>query len=149
MKTILVGLMLILFCRGCLGGASVSQVEFVYFNLSTNEIWVTGVIGLPADASPGRLRPVRSNTNRLEEASSTFLETIPVADQLKIEWKENGPRGWPGGVDPPGSVPSGVSHGLVLKREDLKIPARMKSGKVRFTYFGDDKWTVELLIGTN
>ena len=141
MKIFVAGLMSILFCGGCFGA---QQVEFLYFNLSTNEIWVTGVIGLSAGASPGRLVPVHAE-DQLSEKSMTFFETMRVADQVKIVWKEGGQQGWPGGLKPGELVPPGISHELVSKRDDLKIPAKLTSGKVRFTYLGNDKWRVKLL----
>jgi hypothetical protein len=128
MQIFIAGLMSIFFCGGCLAGADVPQVEFAFFNLSTNEIRVTGVIGLPVEASPGRLQPVHSDTNRLEEKGSIYFEPVRIADQLKIVWEERG-----------------STNRLELKRSDLKIPAKLTSGKVRFTYLGNDKWRVKLL----
>ena len=138
MKIILACLISTLFCGSCL---ALPEVEFVYFNLSTNEIWIQRVIGLPADASPGRLAPVKSE-DQLSETRMTFFETVRVADKLKIVWKDNEPKGWPGGSKPGDLSRPGVVHEAEFKRDDLKIPARMKSGKVRFTFLGNDKWRI-------
>ncbi len=138
MKIILAGIFSILFCGSCF---ALPEVEFIYFNLSTNEIWIERVIGLPAEASPGRMGPAKGQ-DRPSEKSTTFFETVRVADKLKIVWKDNGPKGWPGGGKPGDLSRPGVVHEAEFKRDDLKIPARMKSGKVRFTFLGNDKWRI-------
>ena len=139
MKIILAGIFSILFCGSC---SALPEVEFIYFNLSTNEIWIERVLGLPSEASPGRLGPAKGK-DRPSEKSMTFFETVRVADKLKIIWKDNGPQGWPGGGKPGDLSRPGVVHEAEFKRDDLKIPARMKSGKVRFTFLGNDKWSVK------
>ncbi len=126
------------------GGVGLKEVTFEYFNLSTNEIWVTGITGLPPDATPGRLRP------SLEELPSevkayVFSEAVRIKERLAIIWKDNGKKGWPGGLEVPGSAPPGVAHKADLGRDDLGIPAKVSSGKIRFTYLGNEKWRVKLL----
>ena len=140
-KIFLTGLISILFCGSCL---ALPEVEFVYFNLSTNEIWIERVIGLPAEASPGRMAPAKGE-DRPSEKSMTFFETVRVADKLKIVWKDNGRQGWPGGGKAGELSRPGVVHEAEFKRDDFKIPAKMKSGKVRFTFLGNDKWRITYL----
>jgi hypothetical protein len=132
--------MLLLLCAGCLRGLAGQKIEFVYFNLSTNEIWVVSVAGVPAWASPGRLAPVRGE-DQLSEKGSVSFETVRVADKLRIKWQEGGQQGWPGGE----YAPRGVSHEAEFKRDELRIPAKLKNGKVRFTYLGGDKWRIKLI----
>jgi len=127
---------------GC--GAGVPEVTFKYFNLNTNEIWITEVIGLPLDATPGRLIPSREEIP-LEVKASVFSETVHIKDWITIKWKDNGKEGWSGGLKIPGSIPPGEAHQAEFKREDLGILATLSSGKIRFTYLGNDKWRVELL----
>lgn len=69
------------------------------------------------------------------------FETVRVADTLTIKWQEGGQQGWPGGE----YTPKGVSHDAKFNRDNLKIPPKMKSGRVCFTYLGNDKWRVKLL----
>jgi hypothetical protein len=144
MRNIFIFLAVILGCGGCLSAGGSSQVTFVYFNLSTNAIWITDINGLPLDATPGRLEPVRGE-DQLSEASSSLPGGIRVPETFKIVWKENGKQGWPGGVKPPGSVPPGVTHQSEFNREELGIPKQLKSGKIRFTYLGGDKWRIKVL----
>ena len=127
---------------GCFG--ALKAVTFEWFNLSTNEIWVTAAVGMPPDATPGRLMPSRGES-RLEASTSSLLQTIRIGKQIKIEWKDNGKKGWPGGLNPPGSVPPGASHSMEYRRDDLGIPAKLSSGKIRFTYLGDGKWRIRLI----
>lgn len=143
MKKVILALLLSLAASGC-GYGSRGEVEFEWYNLGTNEIYVTEVIGLPLEATPGRLGPVLSE-DRLHVASSVLFESIRIKDQLTILWKDNGKEGWPGGVEPPGSEPRGTAHRFELKRDDLGIPAKVKVGTIRFTYLGDNKWRVKLL----
>src|SRR5579872_6143196 len=86
-KTYLAGVILLLCCAGCKS----SFVEFSYFNLSQHEILVTDVVGVPQDATPGRLTPV-PDEERLSENTSYFFKTIRVADKVKIFWKESEPK---------------------------------------------------------
>src|ERR1043166_2833978 len=131
-------------CPGCMTGSSFSEVSFEWFNLSTNQIWVTDVAGLSAPASPGRLMPSHAE-DQLERAESTFSKAVHINETIKLVWKDNGNRGWPGGVDPPGSSPPGVTHTAELRRASLGIPAKLSSGKIRFTYLGNGKWRVKLV----
>ena len=142
MKNLFVCLLMSFACHGCVGGDR-PEVTFEYFNLSTNEIWVTGIAGLPPDAIPGRLMPSRGE-NQLEVAASVFNETVRLKNQIRILWKDNGKRGWPGGVDPPGNTPPGVTHDAQFKFTDLGIPTKLSHAKVRFTYLGGDKWRVKI-----
>lgn len=135
MKSLVMGFMLILFCGGCAKG----RVDFMYFNQSTNEIWVTEIVGLPREASPGRLAPVHDE-DQLSEKSCTYFGTIRIAGKLKIEWQDGGKQGWPGGE----YAPKGISHELVLKRDDLGLPVTLNDANVHFTYLGGDHWRVKL-----
>ena len=144
MKNIILALAVALACAGCAKGSGLPEVHFEWFNLSTNEIWVTDVIGLPEDASPGRLTPNRSE-DRLETSESVFSETVRIKDRITIKWKDNGKEGWPGGLKIPGSIPPGVAHQVEFKRHDLGLPAKTANAKIRFTYLGNGKWRVKLL----
>jgi hypothetical protein len=124
----------------CCASCARSKVDFTYFNLSTNEIWVTEVTGLPREASPGRLAPI-PNEGQLSEKSCIYFEPVHIANKLKIVWRDGGKEGWPGGE----YTPKGTSHEMEWTREDLGLPATMNSGKVRFTYIGNEKWRVKVL----
>ena len=134
------GLMLV--CSGCASWGKLPEVSFEWFNLSTNEIWVTDVVGLPIEASPGRLTQNRSE-DQLERSESTFSEIVRIKDRITIKWMENEQHGWPGALKPGELVPPGVAHEAEFKRDELGIPARLSSGKIRFTYLGNDKWRVK------
>jgi len=136
-------LLVALAASGC-GYRNRGEVEFEWYNLGTNEIYVTEVIGLPLEATPGRLGPDPAE-DRLHVASSVLFESIQIPDQLTILWKDNGKEGWPGGIEPPGSDPPGKTHRFELRRDELGIPAKFKVGTIRFTYLGDNKWRVKLL----
>lgn len=142
MRNIILSLAMTLVCVGC--GAGLPEVTFEYFNLSTNEIWLTDVTGLPLDATPGRLIPSKEEVP-LEVKASVFSETVRINDRITIKWKDNGKEGWPGGLKIPGSIPPGAAHQAEFKREDLGVPAKLSSGKIRFTYLGNEKWRVRLL----
>ena len=103
-------------------------VEFAFFNLSGHEIVVNDVAGLPPNATPGVLMPVLDDTNRLNEKCAVLYERVRVGDRIKIIWTE---------ADKP--------RELELQRSELAVPARLKGGKLRFTYLGDGKWRVKLL----
>jgi len=109
MKNIILGLAVTLACASGSNASSLPEVTFEWFNHSTNEIWVTNVIGLPAVASPGRLMPT-SAEGRLETKSSTFLGRVRIRDRITVKWKDNGEQGWPGGLKKPGSTPLGAAH---------------------------------------
>ena len=101
-------LVFMLLCVGCAEQAGLKEVGFEWFNLSTNQIWVTELVGLPAEASAGRLMPSHAE-DQLESSESIFPETVRVGKQIKIVWKDNGTQGWPGGLKVPGSVPPGAT----------------------------------------
>ncbi len=122
--------------------ARLPQVTFEWFNLTTNQIWVIEVIGLPQEAQAGRLMPSHAE-DQLEVAASVFSETVRVKDRIRIEWKEAGAQGWQGDPNLAG-FPQGVSHYAEFKRADLGIPAKLTHGKVRFTYLGGEKWRVKM-----
>lgn len=105
-----------------------NEIDFVYFNLSPNEIVVDSITGLPLWAAPGVLVPVHAEDRLSESSMTSFDEPVNVSATLKIAWQENG-----------------KTHQAELNRNDLGIPAKLKSGKVRFTYLGADKWRVKVL----
>ena len=146
MKRLLVILAFVPLWAGC-HGLSGGDVTFEWFNLSTNEIWVTDVVGLPPEASAGRLMPSHAEA-QLEVAASQFLEPVGIKDRIKIAWKDNGKEGWPGGLAVPGSIPPGTAHQVELKRADLGIPAKLNSGRVRLTYLGTNTWRVRMIAGS-
>jgi hypothetical protein len=144
MKHSTIALILVLLCAACAAEAGLKEVGFEWFNLSTNQIWVTELVGLPAQASAGRLMPSHAE-DQLESSESFFPETVRVGKKIKIVWKDNGTQGWPGGLKVPESVPPGATHEAEFSRYELGIPAKLSSGKVRFTYLGDGKWRVKHL----
>jgi hypothetical protein len=99
--------------QGC---SALTQVEFVYFNLSGKEICVTRISGLPSSASPGVLVPSHDENNRLEESVDSLSEVVLIRPRIKITWEEDG-----------------TSHELELGREYLHLPSKIGRGKVRFT----------------
>ena len=123
MKTFLASAILMFCCVGC---SDMKQIDFVYFNLSTNEIVVDSIVGLPPWAPPGVLVPVHAE-DQLSRSSTTSFDPVHVAATLKIVWSEGG-----------------ASHQAELKRDELGIPAKIKKGKIRFTYLGGDKWRVKV-----
>jgi hypothetical protein len=142
MKSIFLFIAMSFLCGGCAYFEGFSTVEFTYFNLSSNEIWIIEIEGLPSDATPGRLTPSRDE-GRLSAAGSALPGGIRVPAKFKIVWKENGRRGWPGGLENPLSVPPGITHEAEFYRDELGIPAKLTGGKVRFSYLGNDKWRVK------
>jgi hypothetical protein len=142
-KNIILGLAVILFFADCQKVSALPNVGFEWFNLSTNQIWITDVTGLPPEASPGRLMPSHAE-DQLESSESDFSETVKVKNQIKVQWKDNGKQGWPGGLKNGELIPSlGTTHEAEFNRDELGIPAKLKNGKVRFTYLGNDKWRVK------
>lgn len=121
------------------------DVSFEWFNLSTNQIWVVEVVGLPPEASCGRLMPSKGE-NPLEGATSVFSETLDIKRKLTIVWKDAGTNGFQR-LKPPALSPPGVEHRLELKRDDLGIPPRITNGKIRFTYLGNEQWRVRFFKG--
>lgn len=144
MKEIIWGLMVGLVCAGYANGSGVRKTHFEWFNLSTNHIWVTEVVGFSLDISPGRLEPSNAE-EQLESSELVFSETVRIEDRITIKWIDNGKAGWPGGLKSPGSTPPGVAHQLELKRNDLGIPSKLRRGKIRYTYLGNDKWRVKVV----
>ena len=144
MKLLIIILALVPLWTGCGGGGDVS---FEWFNLGTNEIWVTEVIGLPAEASPGRLLPNHAES-QLERSESTFSETVRIKDRIKIVWKDGGTRGWPGGLQSGELIPPGPSHETELDRDALGVPGNLSRGRIRFTYLGTNTWRVRQIKGS-
>jgi hypothetical protein len=122
-------LLLITFSMLCLLGCSrgVKEVDFVYYNLSGHQIFVTDVAGLPHWVSPGVLVPVSDDTNRLNEKSATSWEAVRIADELKIRWTE-----------------ADKSEEVLLRRAELSLPTELRGGRLCFTYLGNQKWRVVL-----
>ncbi len=103
------------------GCRAMSQADFVYFNLSSNEIKVENILGLPPDTIPGVLVPVHDESG-LNEKSFTLFDNVRISDSLVIVWQE-----------------SGALHQFKLMRDELGIHAKLEKGKIRFTYLGNDK----------
>src|ERR1017187_3169391 len=131
-KHLLIALAAVALLTGCHRTGQRGDVTFEWFNLSTNEIWVTDLEGLPADASCGRLTPNRAEA-QLEVSASVISEPVRVGSRIKITWKDGGPRGWPGGLKPGELLPPGPSQQVGLDREALGIPPEVSSGRIRFT----------------
>jgi len=146
MKKLIIPLLLVFACCGSGCGVS-AEVDFEWFNLSTNEIFVTDAVGLPDQSWAGRLMPVHGE-DQLSVAGSVIMETVHIKDRIVIKWKGNGKQGWPGGLKQvplqPPTIPPGVGHEAEFKRADLGIPAKLSHAKVRFTYLGQDKWRIKI-----
>jgi hypothetical protein len=144
MKTLIIPMLLVFACcgSGCGVGA---EVDFEWFNLSANEIFVTDAVGLPDQSWAGRLMPVHGE-EQLSVAASVIMETVHIKDQIVLKWKENGKEGWPRGVASlPNETPAtGVVHEAAFKRADLGIPSKLTHAEVRFTYLGQDKWRIKI-----
>lgn len=143
MKNIVLGLMMTLNCVGCANSFEAREVSFKWFNSSTNQIWVTDVMGLPPEAAPGRLMPKNSD-GRQKSKEAVFAETVRIEDKIQIQWKDNGIKAWPGGLKPGEQVPPGTAHEVTFTRDKLGIPAKMTSGKIHLTYLGNDNWQIKL-----
>jgi len=143
MKRLVIALMTILLCNGCASIAGLPEVDFEWFNITTNQIWVVDAIGLPPDATPGRLMPSPAE-EPLHVKASVYSETVRIKDRIKVVWKEAGVQEWHGGLKPGELVPPGVLHEAEFDRAELGIPARLTHGKLRFTYLGGGKWRVKL-----
>jgi hypothetical protein len=124
MKTLLAVAALICCCVGCI---DMKEIDFVYFNLGTNEIVVDSIIGLPPWASPGVLVPSHAEDRLSEKSAISYDGPVAVPVTLKIVWHE-----------------TGMSRQAELKRDELGIPAKINKGKIRFTYLGADKWRVKV-----
>ena len=125
MKVLFSIIALVLCCGGC--SSEPADVNFVYFNLGTNQIVVNSIEGLPAWVTPGVLVPVLAE-DQLSEKSATSVDPIEASANLKIVWNEGG-----------------TSHQAGFKRDDVGIPAKIKEGEVRFSYLGGDKWRVTFI----
>jgi hypothetical protein len=128
-----------------LQGVLPGEVSFVWFNLSTNEIWVTDAVGLPDQSWPGRLMPVRGE-EQLSESTATILEAVRIRDRITIKWKDNGQQGFSGFArSSSGGSPPGIAHEATFKRDELGLPARTGNARIRFTYLGNDKWRIAIV----
>jgi hypothetical protein len=124
------------------------NVVFEWFNLSTNQVWVTGVAGIPDEASCGRMMPDPAE-DRLHVKASHFMEPVQVAREIKVTWKEDTVTAWQGGLKPGELVPPGASHDAAFDRTELGIPSRLNSGTIRFTYLGNRAWKVRLVTASD
>jgi hypothetical protein len=147
-KILLAGLALVFAGISCVTpqGVLPGEVTFVWFNLSTNEIWVTDALGLPDQSWPGRLMPVHRE-DQLSEKSATIMEDVRIRDRITIKWKDNGKQGFSGFARSRSSDdnPPGVAHQAEFKRDELGLPAKTGNAKIRFTYLGNDKWSITRL----
>ncbi len=125
MKAFLASVAFMLCGVGCF---YVNKIDFVYFDLGPNEIFVDSVAGLPPWAAPGVLVPSLAEDQFSEKSATTYNGPVAVPATLTIVWHEGG-----------------ASHRLELKRDDLGIPAKIKKGKIHFSYLGADKWRVRFL----
>src|ERR1039458_7694687 len=92
LKVFIFSLFAAFICCGCQKAPALANAEFEWFNLSTNEIWVTDTIGLPNMASPGRLMPSHAE-DQLEASGVGFSETVYVKGRITIKWNDNGTNG--------------------------------------------------------
>ena len=146
MRKLIVCLVIIVSCAGCATNPGRTEARFEWYNLSTNEIWLREVVGLPspANAPDGVLIPKSAEVPH-ENIEAVVFETARIKNRITIKWKDNGRDGWPGGLKQPGTVPPGVSHEAEFKRANLGIPEKFRTGTVGFTYLGGDKWRVKVL----
>src|SRR5262249_18622860 len=130
-------------CSGCAAGMrDVPGVHFEWFNLGTNDIWVTDVKGLQPDAAPGLLIPTRTES-QLKTKESVFWETVRITDSITIVWKDNGKQGFPGGRGPSGFTRlPGTLRETKINRASVGIPKTLNGGKIRFSYLGGDQWRI-------
>lgn len=128
--------------------SALPNVEFEWFNLSANEICIADVAGIPPEASCGRLMPSHAE-DQLESSTSVFSETVKIKSGIKIKWNDNGTNGFHSAFDDPRKPLPGVVHQIEFKRDELGIPSKLKNGKIRFTYLGDDKWRVKFFPHTD
>jgi hypothetical protein len=77
MRNLIVSLLMIVSCSGCAIGKGLPEVTFEWFNLSTNEIWVTDAVGLPDGSWAGRLMPVHGE-DQLSVAASVIMENVQL-----------------------------------------------------------------------
>jgi hypothetical protein len=124
-RHIMILVSLVLFA-GCVIGQGRKEISFEWFNLSVFRIKVVDVGGMPPNVMPGVLSP--SPNEILPTKTSIAYGPVHIKNLVKIIWQEDG-----------------VSHETEMKRDDLKIPAILTDGTVRFTYLGDDKWRVSLI----
>jgi hypothetical protein len=141
-KNLTLFLFAVLICVGCQKVSVLPNVEFEWFNLSTNEICIADVTGIPPQASCGRLMPSHAE-DRLESSASGFSETVKIKSEIKIKWNDNGTNGFHNAFDDPGKPLPGIAHQTEFKRDELGIPSKLTDGKIRFTYLGSDKWRVK------
>lgn len=127
MKSILTSVAFIFCHMGSVGCYAMREVDFVYVNLSENEIIVDSIDGLPPWVTPGVLVSSHAE-DRLSEKSMTMLGgPVEISPVLKIVWREGE-----------------ALHHAKLTRDDLGMPAKIRTGKIRFTYLGGDKWRVTI-----
>jgi YD repeat-containing protein len=147
MRNLIVCSLMFVSCSGCAGGTRLREVTFEWFNLSTNEIWITEAVGLPDQSWAGRLMPVHSE-GQLSVAGSVIMETVHIKDRIVIKWKDDGKQGWPGGLKQvplqPPTIPPGTAHEAVFKRANLGVPSKLTHAKLRFTYLGQAKWRIKI-----
>lgn len=120
----------------------IHEVDFVYFNLGSNEIVVKSIEGLPRWANPGLLIPVHSGDQPPKKIMDS-LDAVCIESRITIKWQDNGTNGFNDYWESHESTMPGTEHKAEFKRDDLGIPATLKKGGVRFTYLGNDKWRIE------
>lgn len=131
--------MLSLVCVGCTKHPS-GDVEFHWLNLSTNEIWITDVSGIPKKATAGRLELSRGE-DRPHAKAYSVTEKVRIPDQITLTWIE----GRPGDLEPGRSVSPEIPHTVSYKRDELGLPPILETTTIRFTYLGTNRWRVESL----
>lgn len=119
-----------LFMGFLLPGCSASKsVEFLYFNVSTNEIRVLDVEGITPRIAPGYLSPAPSDDiDSLYVVGLNLYGGVIIQQRFKLVWTEGG-----------------VSREAWVNREDLGLPSKLEQATVRLTYVGDEKWRITRL----
>lgn len=128
MKRLIIALMSLPLYSGCVSGLGEKEVNFEWINLNATRIKVVEVGGVPPNVMPGVLSPSQSEALATKTAVAVAYGPVHIKDRLTIIWQEGN-----------------VSHETEFKRDDLKIPARLTGGTLRFTYLGDDKWRVRII----
>ena len=120
-------LIVFLFLSGC---GDRGWTVYQYENRSEEEIKVT-IRGINPDPSVGRLLP-GDGADQLTEMSRHYGEPIRVAETITIEWTNNEGEN---------------KRSQELKRSDLKLPATVIGGEIRFIYSAEGKWSIKYKYG--
>ena len=97
-----------------------------YFNFSSHRIVIRSITGFPYWAACGVLPPCNSDGRPSEASATSYGESLEVPLLFKIVWEEDG-----------------IPREAEIRRNAVGIPAKVKKGGMRFSYFGNGRWQVE------